>query len=99
MGVLEQNKPETSLKTKLTKQKWSYFGHIMRTQGSLEKTVILGKTESSRKRGKPNMRWIDCIKEVIGMSLHEPSRTIEDGTSWASFIYGVARSWSQLNSQ
>mgnify|MGYP006951424300 CR=1 FL=1 len=80
MGVLEQNKPETSLKTKLTKQKWSYFGHIMRTQGSLEKTVILGKTESSRKRGKPNMRWTDSIKGAISMNIQGHSRAIRDRT-------------------
>ena len=52
----------------------------MRRQDSLEKTIMLGKVESSRKRGRPNMRWIDFIKEAIGMSLQELSKVVEDRT-------------------
>ena len=66
--VLEQIKTITLLKAKMTKLKLSYFGHIMRRQGSLgKKTATLGKTEGSRKRGRKNMRWIHSIKEAIGM--------------------------------
>ena len=61
--VLEQIKPELSLGAKMIKLRLSYFGHIMRRQDSLEKTIMLGKVEGSRKRGRPNMRWIDSFKK------------------------------------
>ena len=56
-------KPEMALEAKMTKMKLSYFGHVMRTQGSLEKKIRLGKIASRRKRGRPNIRWTDPIKE------------------------------------
>ena len=58
----------------MIKPRLSNFGHFMRRQDSLEKTIMLGKVEGSRKRGRPNMRWIDSIKEAIGMSLQELNR-------------------------
>ena len=57
--ALEQIKPETSLEAKMTKLKLSYFRYILRRQGSLEKTVMLVKIEGSRKRGRPNRRWVE----------------------------------------
>ena len=60
--------------------KVSYFRSIMRRQGSLEKKIKLEKVKGSRKRGRPNMRWIDSIKEAIHMSLWELSRAVEDRT-------------------
>lgn len=58
----------------------SYFGRIMRRQGSLEKTTCWEKMEGRKKREKPNMRWLDSIKGDMGMSLQELSRTVEDRT-------------------
>lgn len=55
-----------TLETKITKLKLSYIGHIMRKQSSLEKTIMLGKVEGSKKRGRPDMRWIDFIQEATG---------------------------------
>ena len=92
--VLEQIKPELLLEAKMIKLRLSYFGHIMRRQDSLEKTIMLGKVEGSRKRGRPNMRWIDSIKEAIGMSLQKLSRTVEYRTLKTSLINRVARSQS-----
>lgn len=79
--VLEQIKPETSLEGKRAPLKLSYFGHTTRGQGSLEKTVMLGKTEDSRKRGRPNARWISSPKEARGLCLQELSRAA-DRTLW-----------------
>ena len=93
----EQIKPELLLEAKMIKLRLSYFGHIMRRQDSLEKTIMLGKVEGSRKRGRPNMRWIDSIEEAIGMSLQELSRAVEDRTLWTSLIHRVARSWRPLH--
>ena len=55
---------------------------------------MLGKVEGSRKRGRPNMRWIDSIKEAIGMSLQKLSRAVEDRRLWTSLIHRVTRCWS-----
>lgn len=67
------------------------FGHITRRQGSLEKRIMLGKIEGSRKRVRPNRRWIDSIKEARGRSLQELSRVIEDWMLWTSLFHRVAR--------
>ena len=66
----------------MTKLKLSYFGHIMRRQGSLEKAIMVGKTEGCRKRGKSAMGWMDSIKEATGKSLQELSRAVEGRTRW-----------------
>ena len=92
--VLEQIKPELSLEAKMVKLRLSSFGHVMRRQDSLEKTIILGKVEGSRKRGRPNMSWIYSIKEAIGMCLQELSKAIENKVVWASLIHRVPRSQS-----
>lgn len=88
--------PETSLQAKMTKLKLSYFGPIMRKQGPLEKTVMLGKIEGGGK-GRSNRRWTDSIKEATGVSLQEPSRAVEDRTLWTSLTHRVVGSQSRLN--
>lgn len=73
----------------MTKLKLSYFWSILRRQGSLEKTILLGKLDGSRKRGRANTRYIDSTEEAIGVSLQEPSRAVEDRTPWTSLIHRV----------
>ena len=80
-----------------TKLKLSYLRYIMRRQGSLEKTTILGKMEGSRKRGRPNMRWTDSIQAAIGIVVQEQSGVDEDRTLWISLIHKFSGIWSQLN--
>ena len=88
--VLEQAKPELSLETKMIKPKLSYFGHFgQRRQHSLEKMIMLGKVEGSRKGGRPSMGGIDSITEAIGTSLQELSRTCGDRTLWTASFIGV----------
>lgn len=94
---LRTHKPETLLKTKMTKLKLSHFEYIMKSQGILENTVMLGKTEGSGKRGRPNTRWTDSVKKAIGMSLQELSGDVEDRTLQTKLIRKVARSQNQLN--
>ena len=74
-----------------------YFSDNMRRQGSFDKTVSLEKTEGSRKGGRSNIRWLNSIKEAIGMSLQELSRAVEDRVLWTLLICGIASSQSQLN--
>ena len=59
----------------------------------MEKTVMLGKVEGSRKRGRSNTRWTDFLTEATGLSLQEPSRAVEDRTFWRSLIHRVTISW------
>ena len=76
-GVLEQIKAELSLEANMIRLR-----HTMRRQDSLEKTTMPGKVEGRRKRGRPNVRWTDSIKEAISMSLRELSRAVEKKTLW-----------------
>ena len=73
-------KPETSLEAKRTNLKLSYFGHITRRQGSLEKTIMVGKQKAAGTEGDPNVRWMDSIKEATGTSLQELGRAAGDRT-------------------
>lgn len=63
-----------------------------------KKQQFWGNIEGSRERGRSNLRWFDCIKEAIGLSLQELSRAVEDRTLWTSLIHRVARRWSPLKS-
>ena len=77
--LLEQTKPELSLEAKkCCKLRLSSFGHIVRRQDALEKTIMLGKVESNRKRGRPNTRWTSSLREAPGLGLQELSRAVED---------------------
>lgn len=80
----------------MTKLKLFYFGHIMRSQGSLKKTIMLGKIEDSRKRGR-QMRWIYSIKEALGLSLQKLSRVVEDIILWTALVHKVVRSHYRFN--
>ena len=94
--VLEQIKPGTSLKAKLTQLKLSYCEHIKRRQCSLEKTVKVGRAQEAGKE-ETNTRWIGSIREAVGMSLQALSRAVEDKTLWTSLVRRVTRSWSRFS--
>lgn len=78
----------------MTKPKLSYFGHVMRWYSSLEKTIMLEKIEGSGKGGRPRMKWMDSLKEDIGMNLQELSIAVEDRALWTSLIHRLTRSQS-----
>ena len=95
----DEIKPELSLEAKVLKLRLSYVGHIiMRKQNSLERTLVLGKVEGSRKRGGPNTRWTGSLKEATGLGLQDPSRAVEDRIFLRVLIHRVALSWGQLGS-
>ena len=73
-----------------------YFGYIMRRKDSLEKTM-LGRVKDSRKRGRPNTRWTDSLKEATGLNLEELSRGTDDRTFWRSFIHRLTINWWPLD--
>ena len=74
--------------------KLQYFGHLTQRAESLEKTVMLGKTEGKRRRGWQRMRWLDSIIDSVDMNLRKLRKKVEDRGAWHAAVHGVAKRWT-----